>query len=859
MAQTISGIDRRQDSSNARVNLVDRNTGIKESGKFLNAAKDDVYDWLAAKKQGLAEGPPPRFVAAFAASLGKSRTLLAQVCRPSEYAPDGRQTYKGLGDFRTLYLAPTVELCDELAQFVRAARSKMDVRVFRGRTQPDPLCPGERMCRLPDMGRVQENVDDVRTSCCRTVCPKSGKEVVCPFAKECGYERQLAEQKSQLTFATHHFMFLTAQGLRDDDFDLVIIDETFTQTIVAKDEFNLADFLAPRKLPTARKAPSAERLADLARFDEIKDMVRQAIGFHRPAGGELTLEHLRATGLTVEDCEFAAAFEDSLKGKCGLLPGMTAAQRAACLAMHDGNPSKIQSFWNLLAVELAMEQRTTLYGIRMFENRKGKAIVEMQWKHVHRLDEKPVIFLDADADLLILRSVFPEIRDEQFKTIRVRNADCVHIVQVFDTAMPKQRIKAFEPTDESLKYNARWIAKLNDICLSAAYGLGMPQDFPEEADRETAARSERPVVIGYLAFKHGVITKYVGEEIQAIEDDMSLSAKEKAVRVEMVQQSLLNRLPYDLTNFGAHRGKNRWTDAKGAIIIGRTLPCVPEVERTARALYHDRDIELEFIKPDEFGQIRFPVRKEPIRIKNGSEYMVKVAYHEDPLCNSILQQIRDAELMQAIGRIRPVHRQKTCRILIITNTPLAYRGLVVDSLVDMDGLTINKWQLMGMSGVVPFSAEGMVRAFPDLWTSENSIYLDKGRRKAEMDGFDTAENGPRCLWTPAACGGTWAQVSFGIADIGKRFGTWVKVERGDGLEEITANLLRMFPDAVDVVLLAPIPEYDEAVTLRRSNIWLTYLGLIVWLDGELIDKYLPHVFADDDEEFARDPGWRTAA
>ena len=49
---------------------------------------------------------------------------------------------------------------------------------------------------------------------------------------------------------------------------------------------------------------------------------------------------------------------------------------------------------------------------------------------------------------------------------------------------------------------------------------------------------------------------------------------------------------------------------------------------------------------------------------------MNVSVHPDPRAQAILEQIRERELLQAIARLRLVHRTKPATVYVLTNIPL---------------------------------------------------------------------------------------------------------------------------------------------------------------------------------------------
>lgn len=107
-------------------------------------------------------------------------------------------------------------------------------------------------------------------------------------------------------------------------------------------------------------------------------------------------------------------------------------------------------------------------------------------------------------------------------------------------------------------------------------------------------------------------------------------------------------------NFNGLRGLNRLKECQALVVAGRIEPPASEIEALARGLWPD--------KPLLFG---------PLQRQSGQVGGVAVVVngHADSLINRVLVQYRDAELLQAIGRLRGVHGTRR-KCYLITNVPL---------------------------------------------------------------------------------------------------------------------------------------------------------------------------------------------
>ena len=99
------------------------------------------------------------------------------------------------------------------------------------------------------------------------------------------------------------------------------------------------------------------------------------------------------------------------------------------------------------------------------------------------------------------------------------------------------------------------------------------------------------------------------------------------------------------------------------------------------------------------------------RIRNGGPNVVEVQVHPDHRCQAMLEQIREAEIVQAVDRVRPVFNRR--RIIVLTSLAL---DITVDRAVPWTDLRPDKFaHAFARHGALPLSAPDLVKAFPDLW------------------------------------------------------------------------------------------------------------------------------------------------
>jgi hypothetical protein len=117
------------------------------------------------------------------------------------------------------------------------------------------------------------------------------------------------------------------------------------------------------------------------------------------------------------------------------------------------------------------------------------------------------------------------------------------------------------------------------------------------------------------------------------------------------------------SHFGALRGLNKWEHCRAAIVIsGESIP-LATLERMARAFMAE-DPE-QFVSMDQPAPEKWPRQQWPYaatrmrRVRDGSPPDVIVEVHPDLRVQGFYEQIREAEAVQALDRVRPVwHRRE---------------------------------------------------------------------------------------------------------------------------------------------------------------------------------------------------------
>jgi hypothetical protein len=166
-------------------------------------------------------------------------------------------------------------------------------------------------------------------------------------------------------------------------------------------------------------------------------------------------------------------------------------------------------------------------------------------------------------------------------------------------------------------------------------------------------------------------------------------------------------------NFNGLRGLDGMKHAKALVIAGRIEPPAHALEEVARALWPDRDMSL-----NHAGLIQ---ARSEYRLKDGSTVPAVVRAHPDPLVNRVLKQKRDAELLQAFGRIRPIHATEPKMVYLLTSVPVPW--LTVDHLVKLDEFLPDARASRGLvagKGILPLAPGALIKLLPSEFATERA-------------------------------------------------------------------------------------------------------------------------------------------
>jgi hypothetical protein len=573
--------------------------------------------------------------------------------------------------------------------------------VLRGRPALDPDQPGETMCRLPDTaGKLAAKGVSVRKALCER----------CPFADVCGYLKQeqmikalAAAPEGVAIFAPHDYAFLPLPGLIEPD--LAIFDERPRDYGVEEAQVSFEMLGKPLKFEGALKAQTATQTAS-----EQVDAQAANLQFIRPLMIDLRnagqdhpdriLGALRDQGIDrayvvgaiaglayFQDRETARAMHDAMRQYTfAQLSGDTFNLEERLekeIERHEGKVARaLQTIFEALLIEIDMQREGTV-GIRVANvqrrpgsSEKGLGISAVRTKAL-RIGRVPFLHLDGTGDHHMAQRIFGRMDIAHHPVERSPADRGDRIVQVIGEQFHNAGLQGGPKGQrgEIVPYDGRW-AKTYDA---------------QRTDILKAIKARpRGLIIG-----NKTVIKV-------------LNPGEYGAR---------------FAHFGAIRGRNDWEKIDRIMIIGREEPSPAAVERIARAFAAHDDAPFESLAENPDGK-RYLQAQRGIRKRDGSGHGIVVNSHPNLWGDRVLRQIRDAEIVQAVDRIRPIFKNHPVEIILLS--PVAV-DLTVDQVI-----AFKDWRKGGtrieralkQARVIPLSGREAARLLPDIWAGEKTARDD---------------------------------------------------------------------------------------------------------------------------------------
>jgi hypothetical protein len=155
------------------------------------------------------------------------------------------------------------------------------------------------------------------------------------------------------------------------------------------------------------------------------------------------------------------------------------------------------------------------------------------------------------------------------------------------------------------------------------------------------------------------------------------------------------------------RGANHYQDFDAVVVVGREEPGIRTIEALARMRFPETAIT-----PLPADTTQWPKRVQGYTMTDGRLLGVEVSFHPDPTCQSVLQQVREGEIVQIVDRLRGVNRTVPPSVFLLTNIPTE---IPVDRLIPWRELLAetcgDQWWTEALKiggGVAPLKADWLV-------------------------------------------------------------------------------------------------------------------------------------------------------
>lgn len=571
------------------------------------------------------------------------------------------------------FAVPTHRLGSEIEE--RFASKGVKTRVYRAYDAPDPQTPGTRMCL--DLPAVQDAREAGVSSVTDAVCErrtKGGEIVRCPFLDQCGVTRQRRDTPS--IWIVPHALLLAARPAFIPQPDAIVVDEGIVMTAIP-------DRPVAFTLDALERSDVTQNIAVGVYSDAANDLsairgrLLQALREQKedgPLSRRLLIRHGLTESLTAE----ARALEWRRLIDPAIQPGMDPKVRrteAAITGHHNSEVKRWAGIWAELRAFLATDaEYSGRLSLRYDHESQARVLDRRSLDTVPTSWAAPMLLLDATLPAPALVEAILGHEVELRADISARWSAHVTVRQIAGAPVSAEKLGIVEGR-EAEKPRRAIADLLRLIRLRAAL-----------VDQRRTV-----VVVG----PKGLI-------------DLLLEAG----------------LPpnVECAHFGAVAGIDRWASAAGLICIGRLLPGPRTVEAMAGVITG----RLPEIVPDAAlaaAELRRMVWYEPrdcgVRLASGSGFPVRHYHHPDPIAEALRWQICEANLIQAIGRLRPLRRNgaSPCFLDIISDVPLP---ISVDEAVPWDEASVGLWADMAMDGILLSSPADAEACFPELAPSRKA-------------------------------------------------------------------------------------------------------------------------------------------
>lgn len=556
-----------------------------------------------------------------------------------------------------------------------------------GRGVVDPEDPdGNTMCRMPDLASKLAN---------RGVSVKTALCAECAFWDVCGYMRQAnrierlaREPEGVVLFAPHEYAFLPLPA--EIATDVAVFDER------------------PRDMAVQNVTVTYEALGERLKFDGAKHSIsRDGEGAEAADAYEAQLRFIHPLQIALRRAgqERPDAMLASLRGQ-GVTRDMVLGAIEGLAAFEDRQTARAVRDAGIVQIFAQADGDRTRW-----ERRVEKAIdaqVPKLTRQLRVIFEALLLEIDAPRDravALLAEHVpaKPGTKDRAPGLRAVKLADLRHgkgvpFLHLDGTGDPDMARAIFGPDliDNHLPIERN--ARITQVtgCNFAKRRICNLRNDGTPADGVIAAKN-----LALRADLDAVVTRH---------PDAVLFSNKSVIEAMGLAED------YRAGHFGALRGRNTWEAAPEVIVIGREQPGPQDVERTARAYAAACG--------DDFKAGDYRTEWRGIRMRDGKTQGIEVQRHPDPWGDRVLRQIREAEIEQAIDRVRLIHNAEPKAVYLLSPVVI---DATIDRVIDWRDFKSGGTRIeraIEEYGVLPQNGADCARLIPAIWTDERTAQRD---------------------------------------------------------------------------------------------------------------------------------------
>ncbi|MDB4197560.1 hypothetical protein N9777_04665 [Ascidiaceihabitans sp.] len=308
------------------------------------------------------------------------------------------------------------------------------------------------------------------------------------------------------------------------------------------------------------------------------------------------------------------------------------------------------------------DQGKDQFGQLAYNNRKNEIVI-CEHKPIRVPRSTPVLYLDATADPVITDAYLPAMQ--------------YHRIDVHQLAVVSQ---VHDRTGSKIFWNSKIVPEQEN--------LSEPTYDPRHNDLAS-------------------LITILNEWVKAGESPLVVGNKELC---EFLRGHPELDAGVAVAHFMSLRGSNAFEDRSVVFVTGRNQPPLDDIERQARAIFGNSGNPLAYddLENLPLDQVDYWLSK---RSSHPPAAMTVLSF-SDPRIGAVQKQIREAETVQAIARLRLVWADYQKRVFLLSNLPVE---MPVDHLIEFNDLMPDKLEMeLIKTGDLPLTPLGLEKMRPDL-------------------------------------------------------------------------------------------------------------------------------------------------